>query len=197
MHFDGDPDTRKRTRNKSKNVTSEGVHKDKVNGDHATLSESAADKISGKMPPEADAASSPALDGSPGLLPNVTENELQLDQVQEPASVPGSSVNDMNIEPVQPRLVQVMSVEIFKNPSDEELPGGEIFCLETMHPNWAAYKEPNGLLAIKASADPDMMYHHQVMHEPDCDEFKKAMQKEIDDQMLNGNFTLIEKREVP
>ena len=73
----------------------------------------------------------------------------------------------------------------------------EIFCLETMHPYWDVYEEPNGLLAMKVSADPDTMYHHQAMHKPDHDEFKKAMQKEIDDQMLNGYFTLLEKREVP
>jgi len=50
---------------------------------------------------------------------------------------------------------------------------------------------------MKMSANPDTMYHHQAMREPDHDEFKKAMQKEIDDQMLNGNFTLIKRREVP
>ena len=118
---------------------------------------------------------------------------MQLNQVQEPASVPGSGAKDTTIEPIQPHLVQAMSVEIFKSPGDDKSPGGEIFCLETMHPDWEAYEEPNGLLAMKASADPDMMYHHQAMREPDRDEFKKAMQKEIDDQMENGNFIIMKK----
>jgi hypothetical protein len=57
--------------------------------------------------------------------------------------------------------------------------------------------EPGGPLAMKASADPDLMYHHEAMREPDRDEFKKAMQKGIDDQMENGNFEIIKRREVP
>jgi hypothetical protein len=69
--------------------------------------------------------------------------------------------------------------------------------LETMYPDWDAYNEPEGPLAMKASADPDTMYHHEAMREPDRDEFKKAMQKEIDDQMENGNFEIIKRREVP
>jgi hypothetical protein len=35
------------------------------------------------------------------------------------------------------------------------------------------------------------------MRQPDCEEFKKAMQKENDDQMLNGNFTIMKKSKVP
>ena len=50
---------------------------------------------------------------------------------------------------------------------------------------------------MKASADPDTMYHHQAMREPDREEFKRAMQKEIDDQLENGNFTMMKRREVP
>jgi Reverse transcriptase (RNA-dependent DNA polymerase). len=90
-----------------------------------------------------------------------------------------------------------MSVEIFKDPFDDTSMQGEIFCLETIYPDWDAYDEPGGPLAMKASADPDTMYHHEAMREPDRDEFKKAMQKEIDDQMENGNFEIIKRREVP
>jgi hypothetical protein len=63
--------------------------------------------------------------------------------------------------------------------------------------NWDTYDEPGGPLAMKASANPDTRYHHEAMHEIDCDEFKKAMQKDIDDQMENGNFEIIKRREVP
>ena len=47
-------------------------------------------------------------------------------------------VNSTN-ESIQPCLVQVMIVEIFKNPKDEESMAGEIFCLETMHPDWESF----------------------------------------------------------
>jgi hypothetical protein len=131
---------------------------------------------SGKEPIEDDDAPSQALNDSPGLSPNVVENELQLPESQEPARTLGEGVNSMNTELIQPCLVQAMSVEIFRDPYDNMLAQGEIFCLEMMHPNWNSYDESGGPLAMKASADPDMMYHHQAMREPDRDEFKKAMQ---------------------
>jgi hypothetical protein len=63
--------------------------------------------------------------------------------------------------------------------------------------DWEAFKEQTELLAMKASADPDTMYHHQAMREPDRDEFKKAMQKENDDAMANGNYTIMRRTKVP
>ena len=46
------------------------------------------------------------------------------------------------------------------------------------------------IVALKTLSDPDTMYHHQAMKEPDHDKFTAAMQKEIDDQMKNGKFNL-------
>jgi Reverse transcriptase (RNA-dependent DNA polymerase). len=154
------------------------------------------DEERGESPLGSENIPSQTLNDSPGLSPNVIEDELQLPEVQEPAR-PLGSASGANNESIQPRLVQAMSVEIFKDPHDDMSMQGEIFCLETMHPDWDAYDEPGGPLAMKASADPDTMYHHEAMREPDRDEFKKAMQKEIDDQMENGNFEIIKRREVP
>jgi hypothetical protein len=36
----------------------------------------------------------------------------------------------------------------------------------------------NNFAAYKASTDPDTMYHHQAMKQPDREKFKEAMQKE-------------------
>jgi hypothetical protein len=36
------------------------------------------------------------------------------------------------------------------------------------------------LLAFKASTDPDTMYHHQAMKQPDREKFKEAIQKECE-----------------
>jgi hypothetical protein len=41
---------------------------------------------------------------------------------------------------------------------------------------------------MKATSDPDTMYFHEAMREEDKAEFLKAMQKEWDDQMGNGNL---------
>jgi Reverse transcriptase (RNA-dependent DNA polymerase). len=152
---------------------------------------------SGRTPLGDDEDPSRALNDSPGLSPNVIEVELQLPESREPAGTLGEGANSTIIESIQPRLLKAMSVEIFRDPYDDMSSQGEIFCLETMHPDWNAYDEPGGPLAMKASADPDTMYHHQAMREPDKDEFKKAMQKEIDDQLENGNFEIIKREEVP
>jgi hypothetical protein len=53
------------------------------------------------------------------------------------------------------------------------------------------------LTAFKATADPDTMYLHEAMKEPDRQEFINAMEKEVLDQMNNGNFSLIKRVEVP
>jgi hypothetical protein len=50
---------------------------------------------------------------------------------------------------------------------------------------------------MRVSADPDTMYHHQAIHEPDREEFKRAMQKEINNQLKNGNFTIMKRQDVP
>jgi hypothetical protein len=46
------------------------------------------------------------------------------------------------------------------------------------------------------TSDPDTMYHHQAMKQPDAEEFWKAMKKEWNDQLQNGNFTLIHRSRV-
>ena len=56
---------------------------------------------------------------------------------------------------------------------------------------------PQELQAMKAQADPDTMYYHQAMKEPDADKFLEAMDKEIQDQCKNGNFDVVLKTEIP
>jgi hypothetical protein len=72
---------------------------------------------------------------------------------------------------------------------------GEIFCLEAMFPSREEIEHP--LMAFKATSDPDTMYLHEAMKEPDSGEFARAMEKEVRDQMENGNFSVISKLQVP
>ena len=69
-----------------------------------------------------------------------------------------------------------------------EVPG------ELLH-DYALNYEPQAPLhplhAFKATANPDTMYHHQAMRQPDIAEFRKAMVKEVDNQLANGNFEVI------
>ena len=53
------------------------------------------------------------------------------------------------------------------------------------------------MLAFAASADPDTMYYHEVMREPDCAEFIKAMEKEVKSHTENGVWELVPRSSVP
>ena len=72
---------------------------------------------------------------------------------------------------------------------------GEVFCYES----YFAFNnlEPDPLYAFKSTSDPDTLYHHQAMKAPDRQDFRDAMDKEIKDQLANGNFTVIRRSNVP
>lgn len=53
------------------------------------------------------------------------------------------------------------------------------------------------IVAYAASKDPDTMYLHQAMQEPDKEKFLEAMHKEVQGQINNGNFTLVHIKDVP
>jgi hypothetical protein len=65
--------------------------------------------------------------------------------------------------------------------AEENLIPGEIFCAETLNPDKDINSVP--LSAYKATkSDPDSMYHHQVMCEPNKDKFIQGME--------DGNFSI-------
>ena len=92
--------------------------------------------------------------------------------------------------PVQ-RLIEAMTAEI----DHLEIPG-ELFCLEALYPDRDT-TDLDPLLAYKASSDPDTMYLHQAMKQPDRQQFQEAMIKEVEDQMSNGNFSIVHRSKVP
>jgi len=53
------------------------------------------------------------------------------------------------------------------------------------------------LFAFKASTDPDTMYHHQAMREPDRNKFEEAMKQECMAHFKEGTYKLIKKEEMP
>ena len=60
-----------------------------------------------------------------------------------------------------------------------------------------AYETPNELLTYKATSDPDTLYLHEAMREPDKDKFIEAMVKEIRGQEENGNWIVRPRKEIP
>ena len=105
------------------------------------------------------------------------------------AKQPYTTRSGRKVRPPQ-RLIEIMNAEI--EASDNSI-NGELFTLPALFP---ADESSSDLHVMKASTDPDTMYHHEAMRQPDRAEFIKAMQKEVQDQMQNGNFTIMQRSKV-
>jgi len=64
------------------------------------------------------------------------------------------------------------------------------------HEDEETWSEQN-LLAYKASTDPDTMYHHQAMKQPDREKFQEALKKECEAHYKEGNYRLVKRSELP
>ena len=103
------------------------------------------------------------------------------------------------------RLVDAMCIEIMEMTTDAEgaeiqtegapVPG-ELFAYSSLFPIDDDIDE-DPILAYAASADPDTLYYHEAMREPDADRFREACVKEFGDQWDNGNFLLKKRSEIP
>ena len=100
-----------------------------------------------------------------------------------------------------PQLIEVQLAEMNTqyNSNSENYVEGEIFCymaqLKDDDDKSRIINEP--LLAYKATADPDTLYLHEAMKQKDWKEFRKAMQKEVDDRMEDKNFSVTHKSKIP
>ena len=66
-------------------------------------------------------------------------------------------------KPIQ-HLMEVMIAEAEEIPGDVQ---GEIYCLSVLYPNHNEQQTKDPLFAYKATTDPDTMYLHKAMKEPD------------------------------
>jgi len=113
-----------------------------------------------------------------------TEAKDNQDVDLEPQELPPLQRSRHLHHPVD-RLTYAMAAKLTHASPDCE---GELFCLEALFPDALAYT---------ASKDPDTMYLHQAMKEPDKDKFISAMVEEMDAQLKGGNFLLILMSKVP
>ena len=79
----------------------------------------------------------------------------------------------------------------------EDPEGVEIFSHATYLEGQTTFDNYNEIYAMKSTSDPDTLYYHEAMKEPDADKFNEAMDFEWEDQMGNGNFQMMLKSEVP
>ena len=89
-------------------------------------------------------------------------------------------------------MIDAMMSEVLDNTSDAEgaefedpaSPApAEIFCMQSI---FGLEEEPHPdddpLLAYAATNDPDTFYYHQAAHQPDFEEFRRAIELEITNQ---------------
>lgn len=143
-------------------------------------------------------------------LDPMNEKDPKANPVEEPTGRPGATTTEKKKErnpesqqdpksrqdshPAE-NVINIMKAEL-SNATVDDIEG-EIFCFQAMFPNYAGEPEQDPLSVYKATSDPDTMYMHEAMREKDAKEFRKAMQKEWDDQIGNGNFTIVHRSEVP
>ena len=89
-----------------------------------------------------------------------------------------------------------MEVEIEES-THSQVPG-KLLCLSAMWPQTSVsptdHEHP---LTCKAQADPDTMYLHKAMRQPDQEQFEQAMEKEVAAQLKKGVYSVIYKSKVP
>ena len=73
---------------------------------------------------------------------------------------------------------------------------GELFSLSAMFPDYEEFHQ-DPIQVFKAISDPDTMYYHQAMKQKNKEEFIKAMEREMEENLDDGNFELVHKSTVP
>ena len=96
------------------------------------------------------------------------------------------------VKPV-PRLTDLMMSELDSIKKRQRDIEGELISFAAMTHESA--KECNPLLAYKA-VNPDILRLHEALQAKDQKEFKTAVEKEVNDQIANGNFTVIPRSKI-
>ena len=122
-----------------------------------------------------------------------TETRSSDDDVDSQPPAAPSRKSERKKQPVQ-RLIEAMTAEL----TEQEIPG-EIFSFQAMFPHDDGYDDNvhGDIMAFKAKADPDTLYLHEALREPDKQKFIEAMEKEIDSQVEMGVYQIIRKDQVP
>ena len=129
-------------------------------------------------------------------LPQVTNSQKEVNHVpatQSPQDGPSLQRSE-RVQRAPQCLIELMNTEI----ESQDIPG-ETFSPSTLFPQDATMDMPNNpLLVFKATnSDPNTMYHHQAMCQPDRAQFIGAMQKEMDSQLDDGNSKVVHRSTIP
>jgi histone deacetylase 1/2 len=120
-----------------------------------------------------DQATAPAIAESP-------TNAANIPTATAPAATPTSSTRSGRIVRPVTRLIEVMDATLTAGDEND-------FDSNSEHPL---------LFAFAASADPDTMYLHEAMRQPDRLQFIEAMKKEVEDHTKNKNWRVVRRSSI-
>jgi hypothetical protein len=147
-------------------------------------------------------------------LPDLVERDAVVDDDDQTTNTIGSlkeeqfaedeqtlRCSNRNKHQVERFMIDAMMSEILDTTTDAEgaefeeplAPApGKIFCMQSVYGiEGGPHPDDEPLLAYAATNDPETFYYHQVVHQPDFEQFQRAMEMEIENQWDNGNFKLI------
>jgi hypothetical protein len=129
--------------------------------------------------------------------PNDVENEIPIQYDDEGAPAP----NDIYNHPEGDVLDQHRHHE--RIPGEVTTRSGRVSRMPQRYPDYVMYNvislhEPSDEEeAYSASSDPDTMYYHDILREPDKDRFVEAMIKEIQQHKERDNWKVVPRNQIP
>ena len=143
------------------------------------------------LAPEQQAPANPVSN----ILPATVADELPVASERKPQLnvIPITKRSGCLVKPV-PRLVNLMMSELVSLNKRQMNVEGELLSFAAM--NCEPEEMHNPILAYKA-VNPDILRLPEMMQAKDQKEFKAAMEKEVNDQIDNGNFSIIPRSKVP
>ena len=120
------------------------------------------------------------------------EHPVALERKPQPNVIPIATRSGRLVKPV-PRLINLMMSDLVRMTKRQMNVEGELLSFAAM--NHEPEEMSNPILAYK-SVSPDILRLHEAMQAKDQKEFKAAMEKEVNDQIDNGNFSVIPRSKV-
>ena len=115
------------------------------------------------------------------------EHPVASERKPQPNVIPITTRSGRLVKPV-PRLINLMMSELISTTKRQMNVEGELLSFAAM--NHEPEEMSNPILAYKA-VNPDILRLHEAMQAKDQKEFKAAMEKEVNDQIDNGIFSVI------
>ena len=109
-----------------------------------------------------------------------------------PPAAPATTTRSGRLSRAPERLIEVMEAKM-----ESIRPTYVSFEALTLADRVDKFQDADPLMAYKATSDPDTLYLHEALKQPDRAQFIKAMVDEIDGQQANGNWEIIPRRKVP